>query len=83
MQLIVNLENLNDNPPQFVDDQVEINSVVVTAPEEVAPPLIIYTFDVWTMPTNNKIKKKIFTFRFWIWMEISMSMRLKLLEETF
>lgn len=52
VQLIVNLENLNDNPPQFVDNQLEINSVEVTAPEEVPPPFIIYTFDVWTILTN-------------------------------
>jgi hypothetical protein len=74
----VNLENLNDNPPQFVDNQVEISSVVVTAPEEVTPPLIIYTFDVWMAPTNNAIKIIIFTLRFWIWMETSMSTCLKL-----
>ena len=77
VQLIVNLENLNDNPPQFVDNQVEINSVELTVPEEVTPPLIIYTFDVWIIPINNTIKV-IFTLRFWIWMETSMSTCLKL-----
>lgn len=46
VQLFVNLENLNDNPPRFVDNQEDIQSLVVTAPEEVAPPLIVYTFDV-------------------------------------
>ena len=46
VQLVVNLENLNDNPPRFVDNRVDIQSLVVTAPEEVTPPLIVYTFDV-------------------------------------
>lgn len=46
MQLVVNLENLNDNPPRFVDNRVDVESLVVRAPEEVAPPLIVYTFDV-------------------------------------
>ena len=48
VQLTVNLENINDNPPQFVDNsQMQIESVVVMAPEEVAPPLTVYTLEVW------------------------------------
>ena len=46
VQLTVNVENLNDNPPRFVDNGVEVDMLVVTAPEEVAPPLNVYTFDV-------------------------------------
>ena len=46
VQLTVNLENINDNPPQFVEDQMDVDALVVTAPEEVAPPLNVYTFNV-------------------------------------
>ena len=46
VQLTVNVENLNDNPPRFVENGIEVDTLVVTAPEEVAPPLNVYTFDV-------------------------------------
>ena len=46
VQLTVNLENLNDNPPRFVDNQGEVEVVEVMASEEVTPPLNVYTFEV-------------------------------------
>ena len=46
VQLTVNVENLNDNPPRFVDNGNDVDTLGVTAPEEVTPPLNVYTFDV-------------------------------------
>ena len=58
VQLTVNVENLNDNSPRFVDNGNDIETLDVTAPEEVTPPLNVYTFDVrsWHFAIQRSLK---------------------------